>query len=298
MLNILLPEGVKIGHCDNDNTGVTVILSPKGCVAGVDVRGGAPGTRETDLLNPYKAISELHAVVLSGGSAYGLETSCGVMKWLYENNFGYKIGDTIVPLVSSAVIFDLISGKPVYPDMDMGYRACENAVNGNIKFGGVGVGKGATIGKIRGVEHSSKGGVGAATVNCGGAIVTAIMAVNAFGDVYDHNTGKIIAGAKDNNGNFLDVRQCVLSGNFAKLFMGANTTIGAVITDARLTKLQANKLAQISHNGLAQSIKPVHTDYDGDTLFAMSAGTVEADFTMLSIAAVEAVSQAITNAVV
>lgn len=294
---ILLPEGVTIGHCDNSVTGVTVILCDKGAVGGVDVRGCAPGTRETDLLRPEKAIERVDAVFLTGGSSFGLEAGCGIMHYLREKGIGYAMNDKVVPLVTGAVIYDLNGPDYNYPDAAMGRKACEQAASRNIPFGKVGVGTGATVGKIRGPQYCQQSGVGAATVGTPTLFVTAVMAVNAVGDVYDHNTGKIIAGAHDNAGGFLDTRGCVLTGNFARLMHGTNTTIGCILTNARLTKLQANKLATIGHNGLAQSIKPVHTDYDGDTLFALSAGDAPCDFTMLGVMAVEAVSRAITNAV-
>lgn len=294
---ILLPEGIKIGHCDNSVTGVTVVLAEQSAVGGVDVRGCAPGTRETDLLRPEKAIEQVHAVFLTGGSAYGLEAGCGVMKYLREKGFGYKMNDKVVPLVAGAVLYDLNGPDYNYPDFEMGYQACKNAKTDSIPFGKVGAGTGATVGKIRGIEYASAGGIGAATVGSTNLFVTAVVAVNAVGDVYDHNTGKIIAGARDNAGDFLNTRECVLTGNFARLLYGTNTTIGCVLTNAKLTKLQANKLATIAHNGLAQSIKPVHTDHDGDTVFALARGEASADFTMLGVMAVEAVSRAITNAV-
>lgn len=295
---ILLPTGISIGHASNTITGVTVILAPEGAVAGVDVRGCAPGTRETDVLHNEKAMEKINAIVLTGGSAYGLESACGVMKFLREREKGYKMGTRVVPIVSAAVIYDLNNEDYNFPDIAMGYEACLQAKNTDINFGKVGVGTGATVGKIRGLEHADEGGIGGSTVCLNGLFVTAVVACNASGDVYDHNTNKIIAGAHDNSGGFLDTRSTILSGNFSRLMYGTNTTIGAVITNAKLSKVQANKLATISQNGLAQSIKPVHTDYDGDTIFALASGEVECDFNMLSIMAVEAVSRAITASVI
>ena len=294
--NILLPEGVKIGHADNSVTGVTVILCEGGATAGADVRGGAPGTRETDLLRPEKSVEKVNSVVLAGGSAYGLEASCGVMHYLREKGEGFGMGDKVVPIVCSAVLYDLNSPDYNYPDIAMGRYAAEHAESKDIPFGKVGAGTGATVGKIRGLEHASAGGIGAATVGTKDLFVTAIVAVNALGDVVDHESGKIIAGAHDNYGGFLDTAGCVLSGNFARLMYG-NTTIGCLLTNAKLSKLQANKLASIGHNGYARSIRPVHTDHDGDTVFAISKGEAQCEFTMLEVMAVEAVSRAITSAV-
>lgn len=293
---ILLPDGIKIGHASNSVTGVTAIVCEGGAVAGADVRGGAPGTRETDLLHNDKAMEKINAVVLAGGSAYGLEASCGVMHRLREKGEGFKIGDKTVPIVCSAVLYDLNSPDYNYPDIQMGKLAFDSAKADNIEFGKVGAGTGATVGKIRGAEFCSQGGIGAATVGTPDLFVTAVVAVNALGDVTDHRTGKIVAGAHDNAGGFLDTAGCILSGNFARLMYG-NTTIGCLITNAALTKVQANKLASIGHNGYAQSIKPVHTDFDGDTIFALSKGDKKCEFSMLQVMAVEAVSRAVTSAV-
>ena len=293
---ILLPEGVKIGHASNSVTGCTAIICEDGAVAGVDVRGGAPGTRETDLLHNEKAMQKIHAVVLSGGSAYGLESACGVMNYLRDCGKGFSMGEKVVPIVSAAVLYDLNGPDYNYPDSVMGRAAAESAASEGISFGKVGAGVGATVGKIRGIDFCSEGGIGAATVGTPQLFVTAVVAVNALGDIVDHRTGKIIAGAKDNRGEFLDTVGCILSGNFARLLYG-NTTIGCVITNAKLDKVQANKLAAIAHNGYAQSIRPVHTDHDGDTVFALSAGEAECEFAMLEVMAVEAVSRAITSAV-
>jgi len=315
-----LPKGITVGHAHNEHTGVTVILSKDGCVCGVEVRGGAPGTRETELLNPVKMMQQVQAVALCGGSAYGLDATGGVMDFLRERKQGYtvKAFDKIVPIVPAAVIFDLVGEGYHYPDKQMGRTACENAC-AVPAFGAVGVGRGATVGKIRGIKHASKGGAGAATVCVMGVNVTAVVAVNAFGDVYDHTTGRIIAGARDSAGGFLDTNRTILNGQIMRLlfgtkgknkkdknapeetadnFEGANTTIGCIITDAKLDKVQANKLASIGHNGFAQSIKPVHTDYDGDTLFCMATGKKRVvNFAFLQVAAVEAVSKAVTAAV-
>ena len=294
-MQIVIPNGIRIGHAQNEYTGVTVILSERGCVAGVDVRGGAPGTRETDLLKNEKAADKINAVVLTGGSAYGLASSIGVMDYLKEKKAGYKVGSKVVPLVSSAVIYDLNDKEYHYPDDKMGYVACQNAT-GSPAFGQVGVGVGATVGKIRGIKYASKSGIGAYTVKCAGIIVTAVVAVNALGDVTDEN-GKIIAGAKGKDG-FIDTEKAILDADVSKILFGTNTTIGCIITNAKIDKVGANKIASIAHNGLARSIRPVHTDYDGDTIFCMSTGKVPVlNFAILQSAAVVAMENAIRNAV-
>ena len=290
-----LPEGVTIGHASNSVTGCTAILC-SGAVAGVDVRGGAPGTRETDLLHNEKAMERIDAVVLSGGSAYGLEASCGVMAYLREQGKGFTVGEKVVPIVCSAVLFDLNGPDYNYPDSAMGRLAAESAGARKIPFGKVGAGTGATVGKIRGLDFADEGGIGAATVRAGEAFVTAVVAVNALGDITDPTTGKIVAGAHANDGTFLDTAGCIISGNFPRLLYG-NTTIGCVITNAALSKVQANNLASVAHNGLARTIRPVHTQHDGDTLFCISKGSVQADSSMLGVMAEEAVARAVLGAV-
>ena len=292
---VRLPEGIYVGHAQNERTGVTVILAPDGAVGGVDVRGGAPGTRETALLAPEKTVERINAVVLTGGSAYGLESCCGVMNFLREHGKGFPMGDKIVPCVCGAVIYDLSGDGYVYPDMRMGYTACENAMQSSPTWGSVGCGKGATVGKALGPQFADKGGIGAYTVSIGDVFVTAVVAVNACGDVYKDN--EIIAGTHSPAGGYLNMRKTLLSGAFPPIGSGQNTTIGCILTNAQLTKLQANKLATAAHNGLARVISPVHTDFDGDTLFALSAGTASADLNVLCIAAVEAVEQAVITAV-
>lgn len=296
-MKITIPKGIKVGHAQNDSTGVTVILCEEGFTGGVDCRGGAPGTRETDLLHNEKMMDAVNAIVLSGGSAYGLESACGVMKYLMEKKKGYKMGEKVVPIVPAAVIYDLSGEGYDYPDSAMGYAACENATD-KPEFGRVGAGTGATVGKIRGPKNCDKGGIGAATVVINGVTVTAIVVVNAFGDVVNYETGEIIAGAHDRSGKFLDTEKTILEGKLLRLLLGTNTTIGCILTDAKLDKVQINKLASIGHNGYARSIRPVHTDYDGDTLFAIATGKKRVlNFAMLSVGVVKAVSLAIENAV-
>ncbi len=293
-MKVIIPKAFKIGHFEDDYTGVTVILAPNGATAGCDQRGGAPGTRETDLLRPEKMMQKINAVVLSGGSAYGLAASCGVMDWLKQKGYGYKTAGKIVPIVSSAVLFDLNQKEYHYPTAEYGFKACENADKTPV-FGNVGAGKGATVGKIRGLKNACKSGIGIATVKTMGVTVTAIVAVNAMGDVYDGE--KIIAGAKGKNG-FINTEKCLANGEVSKLLFGTNTTIGCILTDTNIDKVGANKLASIAHNGLAKAIRPVHTDYDGDTMFCMASGKKPVvNFAILQSAAVEATRQAIVNAV-
>ncbi|MCH5165676.1 MAG: P1 family peptidase [Clostridiales bacterium] len=296
----VLPSGITIGHADDDYTGVTCILAGE-AVGGVSVRGGAPGTRETDMLRADKSQGFVNAIVLSGGSAYGLEAACGVSDFLREHGIGFPVGDKVVPLVAQAILFDLNTpGEYHYPDKAMGYAAAEAAKSEGIKFGSVGAGKGATVGKIMGLSLSSKGGIGGATYFFGDVFVTAIVAVNALGDVYERKSGKIIAGARTPSGEFLNTVECITNGFFAMQMQAqarTNTTIGCVMTNAMLDKAHANKLAEVAHDGLALSIRPVHTDADGDTLFALSKGDKTIDFNILSALAVEATAQAIENAV-
>lgn len=297
MSEVRLPGCIKIGHADNGHNGVTAILCPKGCMGGVDVRGGGPGTRETDLLRPEKAAESVNAIVLTGGSAYGLESACGVMKWLAERGYGFKVSGKVVPIVPAAVIFDLNEKELRYPDIALGYEACERALSEKPVFGNVGVGKGATVGKLRGMKYCCKSGIGAATEKIAGVYVTAVVAVNALGDVFDPEKGEIVAGCKNADGSFAFAEKKLLDGEYFKFLMG-NTTIGCVITNAKLNKVQTNKLASAAHNGLARTIYPVHTDYDGDTMFALSAGRMPVvNFALLQTAAVKAVERAVVNAV-
>ena len=298
MNKVILPKGVLIGEYNDEYTGVTVILPPnKGATCGVDVRGNAPGTRETDLLKNEKVVDKVNAIVLSGGSAFGLAASSGVMQYLQENDIGFKAANKKkVPIVSQAVIFDLNDKQYHYPTHEFGYKACLNATNAP-KLGKCGVGKGATVGKIRGMKHCDNSGIGAYSIKIGNIVVTAIVCVNALGDIYEE--GKIIAGAKNNDGTFFDTEKYLCGeGKLLDIVTGSNTTIGCIITDAKLSKLECNKLASIAHNGYARSIRPVHTDYDGDTIFAMSVGSKKPiNFLMIESAAVKAMEKAIIEAV-
>ncbi len=299
--NFLLPDGVKIGHADDEFTGVTCILTDK-AVGGVSVRGGAPGTRETDMLRADKSQGFVDAVVLSGGSAYGLEASCGVSDYLRENGIGFPVGgDKIVPLVAQAILFDLNTvGEYHYPDKAMGYAAAKNAKADGIEFGAVGAGRGATVGKILGMGNCCKSGIGGATLTFGDVFVSAVVAVNALGDVVDHTSGKVLAGAKF-GGNFFDTARALTDGRLAALMQSIqaqthkNTTIGCVMTNAALDKTQVNRLADIAHDGLAMSIRPVHTDADGDTMFALAKGDKKAEFSLLMALTAEVTALAIES---
>lgn len=285
-----------IGHAEDmkRGTGVTVILAPEGAVGGVSIRGAAPGTRETDLLRPMNSVQKANAVVLSGGSAFGLEASCGVMDYLREKNIGYQAGKHRVPIVAGAVLFDLDYKEFAFPDKSLGYQACQAAVSDNKLQGNVGAGTGATVGKVLGPDFSSKGGLGIATIHLNdGVELTAVVAVNAFGDIYDEKNERI-AGIKYPENK--SAKELLLSGIHDDM-SGQNTTIGCILTNAELTKEQANKLADIAHDGLALAINPVHTEFDGDTIFALASGEKSCNFLALSTACVEAVRKAIIQSV-
>ena len=300
--NILDIKGLKVGQAENPDakTGVTVVLAENGAVCGVDVRGAAPGTRETDLLDPVNAMEKVQAVVLSGGSAFGLESASGVMDWLEEKGIGFDVGVTKVPIVPAAVLFDLGYGDAfTRPDKAMGRQACENASDSILMEGDYGAGCGATVGKIRGMEFCSNSGIGSwceATEN--GIRVAALIAVNAFGDVYED--GKIIAGTKDDNGSFISTEEGVLQMASSLSFSGKNTTIGVIATNVKLTKAQAKKVAGMAHDGLARCIRPIHTTMDGDTLFCLSTEEIEmpaAPVDVVGILAAKATEQAVIRAV-
>lgn len=286
-----------IGHVTDEinKTGVTTILAPKGAMGGVSVRGAAPGTRETDLLRPMNSVTHAHAIVLAGGSAFGLAAASGVMKYLNEQNIGFDTGKYVVPIVPSAVIFDLNYGNFAYPDEVMGYFSAQNATAHNFAQGNIGAGTGATIGKLFGGELASKGGLGISYLELEDkTILCAIVVVNAVGDVFD-TFGNFVSGVKHKEG-FKTV-ELLLKGAKPLDIAGQNTTIGCVLTNAKLTKEQANRLADISHDGLAMSIKPVHTEFDGDTMFVLASGEVATNFMALQAACVTVVANAVVNAV-
>ncbi|RZL42095.1 MAG: peptidase S58 family protein [Variovorax sp.] len=299
--------GIEVGHFSDARrpTGCTVILARDGAVGGVDVRGAAPGTRETDLLAPGNLVTHVHAVMLAGGSAWGLAAADGAMRWLEERGIGLDVRFGILPIVPAAVLFDLPMGDArIRPDATGGYAACEAASTRAPAEGNVGAGSGALVGKLFGVERAMKGGVGSASITVGGVTVGALIACNALGDVIDPDTARVVAGARTVDGRaLLDTRRALLRGELPRpLLAGTNTTLGVIATDAVLTKVQANRLAAVAHDGLARSINPVHTMSDGDTLFALATGRVPLDgdapgMTVLGTMAAEVVARATLRAV-
>ena len=297
--------GIEAGHyTDLENaTGCTVVLCRKGAVGGVDVRGGSPGTRETNLLEPTRRVDQLFAVVLSGGSAFGLDAASGVMAWLEEQGTGFRVSpEVIVPIVSSAIIYDLgLVNSRVRPGPDDGRAACEAASMDMLPEGTVGAGTGATVAKTGGTHRAVKGGLGTAAVRFpSGVTVAAVVAVNAIGGIWDYTAGQLVAGPRRDDGTFDDPVGILLDGSPSASPTGpVNTSIGVVATDAKLSREESNYLARVSHDGLAMSIRPCHTIRDGDTMFAMATGESEAqvDLTSLGAAAVEATAQAVLRAV-
>ena len=302
--------GLQVGHHTDTRrpTGCSVVLCPQGAVCGVDVRGGAPGTRETDLLHPHNLVEQVHAVLLTGGSAHGLDAAGGVMRWLEERGHGLQVGPAQVPIVPAAVLFDLWVGDArIRPDAAAGHAACAAAGTAPPAQGNVGAGTGAAVGKLFGIERAMKGGIGTASLRLGGVTVGALVAVNAIGDVLDEH-GQVLAGARTEGGRgLLGTTPTLLAGRgpqrlMATVLPGSATTIGVVATDAALSKAQAGRLASMAHHGLSRSIDPL-TMADGDTLFALStggagrAGSAPPDLTLLGVLAAEAVARAIRNAV-
>ncbi|WP_312844026.1 P1 family peptidase [Diaphorobacter nitroreducens] len=296
--------GIEVGHFTDPRrpTGCSVVIAREGAVAGVDVRGAAPGTRETDLLAPGNLVEQVHAIMLAGGSAWGLEAATGAVRWLEEHGVGLDVGVGRLPLVPAAVLFDLhVGDMKVRPDAAAGYAACAAATHKPPAEGNVGAGAGAVVGKMFGLQHAMKGGVGTASVTVAGVTVGALIACNAVGDVVDPDTGRPLAGARAADGLTLrDTRHALLRGEPPHpLLAGSNTTIGVIATDARLTKVQAQRLAVAGHDGLARSINPVHTMSDGDTLFTLATGHVPHHPGMMVLAtmAAEAVARATVRAV-
>jgi L-aminopeptidase/D-esterase-like protein len=298
-------EGLKVGHhtLKERPTGCTVILAERGATAGVDVRGSAPGTRETDLLSPTATVEQVHAIVLSGGSAFGLDSATGVMKYLEQRGIGFKVGTATVPIVPAAILFDLgIGDQTIRPTADCGLAAATAATDGPVVEGNVGAGAGATVGKMAGRERAMKGGIGtAAIVLADGLVVAAIVAVNARGDIIDPQTGRVVAGMRTEDGKGLADVRTQLHGTTAKPPADEplqNTTIGVVATNATLTKVQATKVAQMAHDGLARAIVPAHTTGDGDAIFALATGVrPAASVDTIGALAAEAMSEAIVRAV-
>lgn len=305
--------GIKVGHAQDFEaiTGCTVVLCEKGAVAGVDQRGGAPGTRETDAIRPLHLVNTVQAVMLAGGSAYGLDAASGAMKYLEENGFGFDAGVAKVPIIPSAILFDLaIGNSKIRPDQQMGYQACLNASENPVTEGCVGAGTGALAGNALGPKQATKSGIGSASVDIGGGIVVgALIAVNPFGDVYDPKTGQILAGTRTISKGPIQIGEETIFANTKALLKTAigktamtfasshNTVIGVVATNAALNREEANFLAQMAQDGFPLAISPTHTLFDGDTLFALSTGKIHVDVNILGAYAVDVVSQAILNAV-
>ncbi len=290
-------DGIQIGHATDATarTGCTVILCPDGATAGIDVRGAAPGTRETEAIRPGRLIQKAHAVLLTGGSTFGLDAADGVVQYLEEKDVGFPAGTVRVPIVPAAVIFDLHVGDPkVRPDREMGYQACLNATDKPVAMGAVGAGIGATVGKAPGVTPS-QGGVGSACNHLdNGLIVAALVVVNALGNVVNPTTGEIIAGGKE-NGSFVDITERLLD---ACIVPGTNTTIGVVATNATLSVAEATRVAEMAHDGMARAIRPSHTMFDGDTLFTLATGAhTGSSVNTIGILAAEVVAEAIVAAV-
>jgi len=306
-------NGLEVGHATNLDalTGCTVILCRKGATGGVDVRGGAPGTRETDLLNPLNLVEKVHAIVLAGGSAFGLDAASGVMRYLEEQGIGFDTGAAKVPIVPAAILYDLALGSAkIRPDAEMGYRAAASATTDICPEGNVGAGTGASVGKIFGMKSAMKSGLGSSSVDAGGGVVVgALVAVNAFGDVLDPLTSGIIAGARSTQlgplhlgapgyfANTLETMRTFAGRTVLGFATKSNTVIGVVATNAQLNKAEANKVAQMAHDGLARVIHPAHTMLDGDTIFTLSTGNKNADVTTVGAFAAEAMAQAIIRAV-
>lgn len=296
-------KGFMVGNAENAEaaTGCTAILCPGGAFAGVDVRGGSPASRETQLLNPVNTVQQIHCVMLSGGSAFGLEAGDGAMQFLEERNIGFNTGFGLVPIVCGASLFDLqmVTNK-VRPDKAMGYEACKNAWNGaELAGGNHGAGTGATVGKFKGAANMMKSGLGLYAVEIGEVQMAAVVAVNALGDIFNFDTKKTMAGLLTDDGTaFADSIAVMYEqiGQTKNLWGGGNTTIGAILTNARLDKSQCNKLASIAHNGFAQSIRPVHSSADGDTIFVMTTGEVEVGVDAVGALATEVMARAVNRA--
>ena len=302
--SILDVEQIKVGHYTESRrpTGCTVVLIEKGGVAGVDVRGSAPGTRETDLLSPLGAVEKIQAILLAGGSAFGLDAAAGVMQYLEEQGIGFETRVARVPIVPAAILFDLELGdQRIRPDKRNGYMACKAANSKFCEEGNVGAGTGATVGKLYGISRAMKGGLGTASTKVGPIVVAALTVVNAFGDILDSETGKILAGARTQDGKSLaNSMEQFKKGSIGILKPSPeNTTIGIVVTNVSLTKAEACKVAQMAQDGLARSINPAHTTYDGDTVFVVATGqeTSRPNLTWIGSLAADVIAKAIRRAI-
>ncbi|MFD2617477.1 P1 family peptidase [Terrilactibacillus laevilacticus] len=299
--NITDVPGIKVGNVEAvpGYSGCTVLLLDKGTICGVDVRGAAPGTRETELLAPMNLVEEVHGICLSGGSAYGLDAASGVMQYLEEQDIGLDVEICKVPIVPAAVLFDLPVGDPTArPTKEMGYQAAKRAIRGQLKMGNIGAGCGATVGKIAGQERAMKGGLGYASRICpNGLIVGAAVAVNAVGEIRNPSTGEIIAGVRDDDGQIKECLHWMMNEKPIALLPGTNTTIGVVASNAIMTKAEVNKVASMAHDGLARTIYPVHTMHDGDTLFAVATSKVNATVDLVGTLTAEVLAEAVLNAI-
>jgi L-aminopeptidase/D-esterase-like protein len=300
-MTITAVPGIEVGHATDLEglTGCTVVLCRGGGVGGVDQRGGAPGTRETDLLRPMHMVDRVHAILLAGGSAFGLAAADGVMCYLEEEDVGVDTGAAKVPIVPAAILFDLALGDPgARPDSAMGYAACLVASDDAVGEGTIGAGTGAAVGAILGPEWAMKSGLGSAAVSLGDELmVGAVIAVNAFGDVIDPDSGEILAGARSPETNELVDTLAMMRGGAGGDVFGSSTVIGVVATNAKLTKEEVNKVAQMAQDGIARTVRPAHTMVDGDTLFALATGDVEADVNVAGAYAAEVVAEAVVRAV-
>ncbi|MCI0484911.1 MAG: P1 family peptidase, partial [candidate division NC10 bacterium] len=295
-------EGIRVGHASDCDacTGCTVILCEGGAVGGVDVRGWASGPRELDALGSHHLVAQVHGILLAGGSAFGLDAAAGVMRYLEERGIGFDVGVTKVPIVPGAILFDLgIGDSRTRPDAAMGYRACQAARADSVEEGSVGVGTGATVGKLFGVRHAMKGGVGTASVELPTGIrVGALAAVNAFGDVRDPSTGAILAGARDpDTGKLADTVLQMKQGRLRRAFYVQSTTLAVIATNARLNKAEAILVARMGQGGLTRTISPVHTTFDGDVIFSLATGQVEGDANLVGQVGAEMVVEAVLRAV-
>ena len=294
-------KGLKVGHFTDSRrpTGCTAVLCPEGAVGGVDVRGAAPGTRETDLLHPSNLVQQVHGILLSGGSAWGLDAATGAVRWLEEQGAGLDIGVGRIPLVPAAVLFDVMMGDwRIRPDAAAGYAACQAASSARAAEGSVGAGAGAVVGKVFGLERAMKGGIGSASFTVDGVTVGAIIACNALGDVFNPFTGQLLAGTRSTDGQQLrGTRDALLAGEEPRpVLAGSNTTIGVVATDSQLSKAQAHRLAVVAHDGLARAINPVHTMSDGDSLFALGTGQSGKSLGMMTLCTLAAEAVAVATA--
>ncbi len=293
-------EGYRIGQAEDDTagTGVTVVIADEGVSAGIDIRGGGPASREVTLLDPLTHEKKIHAVVLAGGSAFGLDAAGGVMRYLEENGIGYDVGITKVPLVCQSDIFDLTVGDyRRRPDADMAYAACLNSEKKNYMDGNHGAGTGASVGKYLGMSHAMKSGIGSYAVQIGELKIGAVVVVNALGDIYDHKTGRKIAGIHDTDGDMTSEDLLLANLEPKENKFVENTTIGIIISNASFTKSELCKIAGMTHNGYARSIRPVHTSADGDTIYALANGKVRVDMDAFGELAGNIMSEAITRAV-